>query len=75
MCPIAIGNTFRRLSAECAGYHVFGSHQARYGNPQVVVGTERGTEMDSHVFRCLIESPQPKENVTLKLTLKTLSIR
>ena len=65
--PIAIGNTFRRLSAKCAGYHVFESRQAKYGNRQVVVGTEKGAEMASHVFRCLIESPQPKENVILKI--------
>ena len=30
--PIAVGNTFRRLSAKCAGYHVFESRQIRYGN-------------------------------------------
>ena len=34
--PIAAGNTFRRLSAKCAGYHVFESRQARYGSRQVV---------------------------------------
>ena len=61
--PIAVGNTFRRLSAKCAGYHVFESRQARYGNRQVCLGTKRGAELASHVFRCLIESPQPKENV------------
>ena len=49
MCPIAVGNTFCRLSAKCAGYHVIESRRARYGNRQVVVGTERGTEMDPHV--------------------------
>ena len=65
--PIAIGNTFRRLSAKCAGYHDFESRQARYGNRQVGVGTKRGAELASHVFRCLIESPQPKENVILKI--------
>ena len=65
--PIAVGNTFRRLSAKCAGYHVFESRQARYGNRQVGVGTKRGAELASHVFRCLIESPQPKENVILKI--------
>ena len=65
--PIAIGNTFRQLSAKCAGYHVFESRQARYGNRQVGVGTKRGAELASHVFRCLIESPQPKENVILKI--------
>ena len=65
--PIAVGNTFRRLSAECAGYHVFESRQARYGNRQVGVGTKRGAELASHVFRCLIERPQPKENVILKI--------
>ena len=65
--PIAIGNTFRRLSAKCAGYHVFESRQARWGNRQVGVGTKRGAELASHVFRCLIESPQPKENGILKI--------
>ena len=65
--PIAIGNTFRRLSAKCAGYHVFESRQASYGNRQVGVGTKRGAELASLVFRCLIESPQPKENVILKI--------
>ena len=65
--PIAVGNTFRRLSAKCAGYHVFESRQARYGNRQVGVGTKRGAELASHVFRCLIESPQPKEIVILKI--------
>ena len=66
-CPIAVGNAFRRLSAKCAGYHVFESLQARYGNRQVGVGTKRGAELASHVFRCLIESLQPKENVILKI--------
>ena len=28
---------------------------------------QRGTELASHVFRCLIESPQPKENDILKI--------
>ena len=64
--PIAVGNTFRRLSAKCAGYHVFESRQARYGNRQVGVGTKRGAELASH-FCCLIEIPQPKKNVTLKI--------
>ena len=59
--PIAIGKNFCRLSAKCAGYHVFESRQARYGNRQVGVGTKRGAELASHVFRCLIESPQPKK--------------
>ena len=65
--PIAVGKTFRWLSAKCAGYHVFESRQARYGNRQVDVGTKRGTELASHVFRCLIESLQHKENVILKI--------
>ena len=61
------GNTFRRLSAECVGYHVFESPQARYGSRQVGVGTKRGAELASHVFGCLIENPRPKENVILKI--------
>ena len=65
--PIAVGNTFRRLSAICAGCHVFESRQARYGNRQLGVGNKRGFEKASNVFRCLIESPQPKENVNLKI--------
>ena len=68
--PIAVGNNIRRLSAKCAGYHVFESCQARYGSRQVGVGTKRGTELASYVFRCLIESPQPKENVNLKIDLE-----
>ena len=36
------GNTFRRLSAKCAGYYVLESRQARYGNRQVGVGTKKG---------------------------------
>ena len=63
---LAVGNTFRRLAAKCAGYHVFESRQARYGCRQVGVGTKRGAALDSQVFRCLIESPQPKENVIVK---------
>ena len=65
--PIAVGNTFRWLSAKCAAYHVFESRQARYGSRQVGVVTKRGAELASRVFRCLIESPQPKENVILKI--------
>ena len=65
--PIAVGTTFRRLSAKGAGYHVFESRQVRYGNQQVGVGTKRGAELASHVFRCLVENPQPKENVILKI--------
>ena len=65
--PIAVGNTFRQLSAKCAGYHVFESRQTRYGNRQIGVGTKRGAELASHNFRSLIESPQPKENVILKI--------
>ena len=55
--PIAVGDTFRRLSAKCARYHVFESRQASYGNQQVGVGTKKG----SHVFRCLIESPSTEK--------------
>ena len=55
------------MSGKCAGYHVFESRQAIYGNRQVGVGTKRGAELASHVFNCLIESPQPKEIVILKL--------
>ena len=64
--PIAVGKIFRRLSAKCAGYHVFESRQARYGNRQVGVGTKMGAELAPYVFRCLIESPQVKGNVILK---------
>ena len=59
--PIAVGNTFRRLSTKCAAYHVSESRQARYGNRQVGVGTKRGAELASQVFRCLIENPSPKK--------------
>ena len=58
---IAVDNTFRRLSAKCAGYHVFESRQARYGSRQVGVGTKRGAELSSHVFRCLIEGPAQRK--------------
>ena len=47
--PIVVGNTFRRLSAKCAGYHVFESCQARYGSRQVYVGTKKGALMFSVV--------------------------
>ena len=47
--PIAVGITFRRLSAKCAGYHVFESRQARYGSRQVCVGTKKGAEL-AHMF-------------------------
>ena len=43
--PIAVGNTFRRFSSKCAGYHVFESRQARYESRQVNVGTKRGAEL------------------------------
>ena len=56
--PIAVGNTFRRLSAKCAGYHVFESRQTRCGNRKVGEGTKRGPELALPVFRCLIESPK-----------------
>ena len=69
---IAIGNTFHWLSAKCAGYHGFESRQARYGSRQVGVGTKKGAELASHVFRCLIESPQPKENVILKIDFENV---
>ena len=59
--PIAVGNTFHRLSAKWAGYHFFESRQARYGNRQEGVGTKRGAELASHVFRCLREIPQSKK--------------
>ena len=71
--PLAVGNTFRRLSAKCTGYHVFESRQARYGSRQVGVGTNRGAELASHVYRCLIESPQPKENLILKIYFENAS--
>ena len=65
--PIAVGNIFSQLFAKCAGYHVLESRQARYGNRQVGVGTKRCTELPSHVFGCLMKSPQPKENDILKI--------
>ena len=64
--PIAVGNTVHRLSAQYAGYHVFESRQARYVSRQVGVGTKKGAELASDNFRCLIEIPQPKENIILK---------
>ena len=47
--PIAVGNTFHRLSAKCAKYHVIASRQARYGGRQVGVGTKRGLNWP-HMF-------------------------
>ena len=70
--PITVDNTFRRLSAKCAGYHVFESRQARYGSRQVGAGTRRDTELASHASCCLIESPQPKENVILKIDFENV---
>ena len=55
-----------QILTKCAGHHVFELRQARYGSREVGVVTKRGTELASHVFRCLIESPQPKENAILK---------
>ena len=60
---IAVGNRFRRLFAKCAESDLFESCQARYGSRQVGVGVKRAAELASHVFRCLIENPQLKENV------------
>ena len=71
--PITVGNFFHRLSAKCAGYHVFESRQARYVIRQVVVGFKRGAELASHVFRCLIEIPLPKENVILRNDFESAS--
>ena len=59
--PIVVNKNFRPLSAKCTGYNVFEIRQARYGNRQADAGTKRGAELASHVFRCLIESTQPKE--------------
>ena len=70
--PIAVGNIFCRFSAKCAEYHVFESRRARYGNRQVGVGTKKGAELASLVFRCLIESPQPKENVFSKIDFENV---
>ena len=72
--PIAVGNILRLLSAKCAGYHVFESRQARYGSRQVGVCTKRGAELASHVFRCLIERPQPKKCVFLKIDFQNAFI-
>ena len=47
--PIAVGNTFRRLSAKCAGYHVSESRQARYGNRQIGEAP-KGVLNWSHMF-------------------------
>ena len=71
---VAVGNSFRRMSAKCARYHVFKSRQARYGNLQVGVGTKRGAELFSQVFCCLIENPQHKENVILKIDFENALI-
>ena len=61
LLPIAVGNTFSRLSAKYAGYHVCQSLQAEYGSRQVGVGTKRGAKLASHVFSCLKENPLPKK--------------
>ena len=62
---ISVFNTLRRLSAKCAGYHVFEPRQVRYGIRQVCVGTKGGAELASIVFCCLIESPV-KQSVILE---------
>ena len=36
----------------------------------VGIDTKRGAELASHVFRCLIENRQPKQNVSLKIDFK-----
>ena len=41
--------------------------KCKYGSRQVGLCTKRGAELASQVFHCLIESPQPKENVFLKI--------
>ena len=61
LLPIAVGNTFSRLSAKYAGYHISESLQAGYGSRQVSVGTKRGSKLASHVFSCLKENPQQKK--------------
>ena len=52
---------FPPVIRKCAGYHVFESRQAKYGSRQVGVGTKKGAESASHVFRCLIECPSPEK--------------
>ena len=68
--PYRVGDTFRRLAANCARYHVFESRQARYGSRQVGVGTIRCAELASQVFRFSIGRPQPKEMVILKTNVE-----
>ena len=60
--PIVVGNIFRLMIAKCARYHVFEPRQSRYGCRQVGVETKRRADLASHIFRCLIDSPQRKPN-------------
>ena len=48
--PIADGNTFRRLSAKYAGYHVFESRQARCESRQIGVGTKGWAETGRSIW-------------------------
>ena len=61
--PIAVRNTFRRLSANVPDFESF---QVRYASRQVGV-TPKNAELAEHVFHCLIEVPQPKETEFLKI--------
>ena len=42
-------------------------YQARYGSPQVGVGTERGAELASRFLRFMIENPSYQEFMLQKI--------
>ena len=71
--PIAIGDTFQRVSAKCIGYNVFERQQARPGSREVGVGSESVGKWPD-IFFDSIETSQAKENVILKIVFNNAII-
>lgn len=65
--PIAVGNTFRRLTAKLACHYAKNQVMAYLSPTQLGVGIPRGCEASIHAIRTFVNIPANKEKLLLKI--------
>jgi hypothetical protein len=68
--PIAVGNTFRRLTAKCAGALAMADRKENYGTTQLGYGVPMGCEAAVHSVRSYIENNSSPYKVLFKVDIE-----
>ena len=70
VCPIAAGNTLRRLASKCAGHSQKFLGKTNYGHLQIGYGCNKGAGAAAHAVRNLMTMDLPEDFIMVKVDFR-----